>query len=80
MGIILVSAPAADKIGKFKTLAQDASVAVLLAFGGIYELIPEAVASQVVNYIGLALLAAAAVLTVISGINYIVRNIQVLKV
>ena len=71
---------AADKIGKFKTLAQDSSVAVLLAFGGIYEFFPEAVVSQVVNYIGLALLAAAAVLTVISGINYIVRNIQVLKV
>ncbi len=71
---------AADKIGKFKTVSQDISVVLLLAFGGFYEFFGDAVGVQAVNYIGLIMLAIAAVLTIISGINYIVKNIQVLKV
>ena len=71
---------AADKIGKFKTVAQDISIIMLLLFGGFYEIFGGAVGVQVVNYIGLIMLAAAAILTVISGINYIVKNIAVLKV
>ena len=71
---------AADKIGKFKTVFQDISVVLLLAFGGFYEFFAEHVAVGVLNYIGLAALAVASVLTVISGINYIVKNIAVLKV
>lgn len=71
---------AADKIGKFKTVAQDISIIMLLLFGGFYEIFGGAVGVQVVNYIGLIMLSAAAILTVISGINYIVKNIAVLKV
>lgn len=71
---------AADKIGKFKTVAQDISIIMLLLFGGFYEIFGGAVGVQVVNYIGLIMLAVAAILTVISGINYIVKNIAVLKV
>lgn len=71
---------AADKIGKFKTVAQDISIIMLLLFGGFYEIFGGAVGVQVVNYIGLIMLAAAAILTVISGIYYIVKNIAVLKV
>ena len=71
---------AADKIGKFKTVAQDISIIMLLLFGGFYEIFGAAVGVQVVNYIGLIMLAVAAILTVISGINYIVKNIAVLKV
>ena len=71
---------AADKIGKFKTVAQDISIIMLLLFGGFYEIFGDAVGVQVVNYIGLIMLTAAAILTVISGINYIVKNIAVLKV
>ena len=71
---------AADKIGKFKTVAQDISIIMLLLFGGFYEIFGDAVGVQVANYIGLIMLAAAAILTVISGINYIVKNIAVLKV
>lgn len=76
VGIVI----AADKIGKFKTVAQDISIIMLLLFGGFYEIFGGAVGVQVVNYIGLIMLAAAAILTVISGINYIVKNIAVLKV
>ena len=71
---------AADKIGKFKTVAQDVSIVFLLLFGGFYELFGEHVGVMTVNYIGLAMLGAAALLTVVSGVNYIVKNIQVLKV
>lgn len=71
---------AADKIGKFKTVAQDISIIMLFLFGGFYEIFGDAVGVQVVNYIGLIMLATAAILTVISGINYIVKNIAVLKV
>ena len=53
---------------------------MLLLFGGFYEIFGDAVGVQVVNYIGLIMLATAAILTVISGINYIVKNIAVLKV
>ena len=71
---------AADKIGKFKTVAQDISIIMLLLFGGFYEIFGGAVCVQVVNYIALIMRAVAAILTVISGINYIVKNIAVLKV
>lgn len=71
---------AADKIGKFKTVSQDIAVVLLLAFGGFYELFPQSLAVEIINYVGLAIFAVAAVLTIISGINYIVKNIAVLKV
>lgn len=76
---------AADMFGKYKTVFQDASIVVLLISAGITELMMANysqafyAAAQVINYIGLVLFAAAIVLTVLSGINYIVKNIDVLK-
>ena len=69
---------AADKIGKYKTVSQDLTVIILLVYGGFEEFF-DGTAMQVLNYIGLGFLAIAAVLTIISGINYIVKNIGVLK-
>lgn len=69
---------AADKFGKYKTVFQDASVVVLLISAGVTEL-TTGVAAQAVNYVGLILFAAAIVLTVLSGVNYIVKNIGILK-
>ena len=71
---------AADKVGKFKTVAQDVAVIALLFFGGFYDIFGDSAGVAVVNYAGLIMLALAALLTIISGINYIVKNIQVLKV
>lgn len=71
---------AADKVGKFKTVAQDVAVIALLAFGGFYDIFGDSAGVAAVNYAGLIMLALAALLTIISGINYIVKNIQVLKV
>ncbi len=71
---------AADKIGKIKTVTQDLCITVMLVEGGLYEIIPSNAAVRAVDYAGLILLAISAVLTLISGINYIIKNIAVLKV
>lgn len=67
---------AADKVGKFKTVFQDIAVIFLLvgavSFGSV-------AAGEVLNGIGLAALAIATVLTIWSGISYIVRNRAVLQ-
>lgn len=63
---------AADNIGKVKTTLQDISVALLVACADIASL--HAQAGAWICGIGLALLALATLLTVWSGINYIVKN------
>ena len=76
---------AADMFGKYKTVFQDAAVVVLLISAGVSELLIADysgslyTAAEVINYIGLALFAVAMVLTVLSGVNYIIKNINVLK-
>ena len=70
---------AADKIGKYKTVTQMISIIILLAVGGFYEFFGTHLAVLIADYVGLGLFALATLLTVISGINYIVKNIQVLK-
>ena len=65
---------AADKSGKIKTFVPDVAIAVLL-FGA--DLMP--LSYSIINVIGLILLAIATVLTIISGIECIVKNRAVLK-
>lgn len=70
-GIVL----AADKLGKLKTVFQDASIALILAgmaFIG-YE------AGVVIAAVGILCFYICTVLTVVSGVNYVVRNKQVLS-
>ena len=69
---------AADIFGKYKTVMQDLAVAVLLAGAGIAGF-TDGMAADIVNCVGLALFAVAVLLTIVSGINYIVRNVGVLK-
>ena len=69
---------AADMVGKYKTVTQDASIIVLLIGAGVCA-VTKSSAGDIIRYIGLALFALAVVLTVISGLNYIIKNIQVLK-
>ncbi len=59
---------AADKLGKAKTLVTDIALPLLLLNVHRY-----------VNIAGLILLGAATVLTIWSGVNYVVRNKSVLK-
>lgn len=71
-GIVL----AADMVGKAKTFTQMTALILLLPIGDIVAV--SAYAASIVYYIGFAVLAVATALTIVSGVNYIVRNIKVL--
>ncbi len=74
---------AADKLGKYKTVFQDISIGVLLVAAQFAPLAGEtgvlAVLGMIVSYIGLSVFAVAGILTVISGINYLVKNKEVFR-
>ncbi len=65
---------AADKLGKVKTTGQDAAIAFLLVGMSFMDV----TAGQTFGFVGLILFFASTVLTVLSGVNYIVKNRQVL--
>lgn len=69
---------AADVLGKYKTTAQDITVVVLLVGAGVLE-IAEGIAGQVINYIGLGFFAISVILTIISGVNYLLKHREILK-
>lgn len=69
---------AADVFGKYKTVFQDIALVVLLVGAGVSEL-TDHIAGVIINYIGLGCLAIAVLLTLISGVNYLVKNREVLK-
>lgn len=68
-GVVL----AADKLGKFKTVAQDAALFVLLLATDVVGMV-----GVVLAWIGFGLFMMATVLTVWSGIAYVVNNGNVL--
>ncbi|MDE7296136.1 MAG: CDP-diacylglycerol--glycerol-3-phosphate 3-phosphatidyltransferase [Clostridia bacterium] len=76
---------AADKLGKIKTTLQDVCIAFLLVsmtFLVLGASEPEQgmyTVGRIFSYIGLAAFALCTIFTVISGVNYIVKNKQVLK-
>ena len=69
---------AAEKLGKYKTTFQDVSIFVILFAVGLFTVKAWEV-GEVMLWIGLVLFAVATVLTVWSGISYVVKNKQVLK-
>ena len=70
---------AADIFGKYKTVFQDISVVLMIVGAGLWEIFGRHLAVDITNYIWMGFFGIAVILTVISGINYIVKNIQVLK-
>lgn len=68
---------AADIMGKCKTVVQMAALFALLPVTDFAKWNP--LAGEVFFYAGFALLALAALLTVVSGIHYIVKNKAVLE-
>ena len=65
---------AAEKLGKYKAACQDVALFFMIFavdFTGTF--------GTVMAFIGFGLFAVATVLTVISGVGYIVKNKQVLK-
>jgi CDP-diacylglycerol--glycerol-3-phosphate 3-phosphatidyltransferase len=65
---------AADKSGKIKTFVQDVAIAVLLV--GAQFMRAE---YSLINIIGLVLLGVATILTIVAGVECIVKNRAVLK-
>ena len=68
---------AADKLGKFKTIFQDVAIFVLIFAGG-FAYKPSNL-TEFFATIGFILFAVATILTVWSGISYVVKNKKVLK-
>lgn len=69
---------AADKWGKAKTVCQMIALIILIPHRSLFNVVGDATWLLVVYYIGFALLALATVLTIVSGINYLLKNRQVL--
>jgi CDP-diacylglycerol--glycerol-3-phosphate 3-phosphatidyltransferase len=65
---------AAEKLGKYKTACQDVAICILIFAAGI-----TGIAGVVIAWVGFGLFAVATVLTVWSGISYVVKNKQVLQ-
>ena len=68
---------AADKLGKYKAACQDVAVFFLILATDIF--VASVGVGRVIAWIGFALFAIATVLTIISGISYVVKNKHVLK-
>ena len=68
---------AADKLGKIKTTFQDVAIFFLIFAGGFVSMSSNL--DKVMGIIGLVLFAVATILTVWSGISYVVKNKKVLK-
>jgi len=68
---------AADKMGKLKTIAQMVGLIVVLplaSFGQNFSGLP----LDIIAYVGIGILALSAVVSVLSCVNYIVKNKSVL--
>ena len=73
---------AAEKLGKYKAACQDVAIFVLIFAAGVAEITPVECAvpwGEYVAWFGIALFAIATVLTIISGISYVLKNKRVLK-
>ncbi len=69
---------AADIFGKYKTVCQDVAVVIMIISAGLGELLQHT-AVVVINFVGLSLFALSVILTIVSGVNYLVKNREVLK-
>jgi CDP-diacylglycerol--glycerol-3-phosphate 3-phosphatidyltransferase len=69
-GIVL----AAEKLGKYKTFAQDTCLVVFFVAADL-----SGMAATIVTSIALGIFAIATVLTIVSGCSYVLKNKQVLK-
>lgn len=68
---------AADKVGKIKTVFQDTAIVLLFLdaspkFNGTF-------AGELIHWTGAVMLVTALVLTVVSGVNYFVKNREITK-
>lgn len=69
---------AADMLGKLKTVFQIAALVLLLPYYPVVVLSPGSTFGAFLLYAGVVLMIIATGLTIVSGVNYIVKNKQVL--
>lgn len=68
---------AADKLGKIKTVLQMVSLILLIPYGDFIAI--NELTGSIVLYTGLIILLLATIMTLVSGINYILKNKEILK-
>lgn len=69
----------ADKLGKLKTLLQDIGISILLVFVALNGLVNIELLLDILLYSGYAFIGLATIVSIISGINYIVKNKEVFR-
>ena len=70
---------AADNFGKYKTFILDVAIPVIIFAFALGEVTSFGSAFTIILWIGYALMIIASVLNLISGINYVVKNKNLLK-
>lgn len=65
---------AADKLGKYKTFSQDIALPLLMLYSALNLLSIDATILNIVMWISYGFLILATILTIISLINYLVKN------
>ncbi len=70
---------AADWFGKIKTIVMDIALPILFVALGLLTMGVQTLIYDILFYVGLSLLILATVLSLLSGINYIVRNSKILS-
>ena len=69
----------ADKWGKLKTLLQDIAISVLLVYSALVGIVEIQLVLDIFKWTGYSILGLATLVSIISGINYCVKNKQVLQ-
>lgn len=69
----------ADKLGKLKTVLQDIGISVLLVFVALNGLVGVQLLLDIILYVGWAFVGLATIISIVSGINYIVKNKEVFR-
>lgn len=69
---------AADKWGKAKTVCQMTALIILIPIKSLYNIISNVKTVSIIYYVGFGILALSTLLTIISGINYVIKNKGVL--
>lgn len=70
---------AADIFGKIKTVLQDIALSILLVYSGLIVLGITGIVLEIFKWAGFVMIFLSAVASVLSGINYCVKNKGVLK-
>lgn len=68
---------AAEKIGKIKTFFTDVTLVVVLLASGLYEFSVATEAARIIAIVSLVGFAISVLLTIISGVSYLVKNKEV---